>query len=169
MIIISCSQAKTVYTYCNTCSKAYLVWNDGHPTHSGECLDFPGIEVIERFLSEQEEKLLLEKIDNTFWMNSQSGRRKQVQLVLFVHYSNDLMSRFMLTFLYPLNCVIKLIHIGARSIILLSYQTFQTEYFSTNMLLSISLIFSLPLLLYNIGYCNTWNFHLNGHTGRKVK
>ena len=20
-----------------------------------------------------------------------------------------------------------------------------------------------------MGYCNTWNFHLNGHTGRKVK
>ena len=24
-------------------------------------------------------------------------------------------------------------------------------------------------ITFNMGYCNTWNVHLNGHTGRKVK
>jgi len=40
---------------------------------------FSGITLVENFLTEAEESLLIEAIDRGTWSGSQSGRRKQVQ------------------------------------------------------------------------------------------
>uniref|UniRef100_A0A914R906 Uncharacterized protein n=1 Tax=Parascaris equorum TaxID=6256 RepID=A0A914R906_PAREQ len=43
-----------------------------------KCLTVGGILLIDDFLSDQEEKTIMRKIDSKEWIISQSGRRKQV-------------------------------------------------------------------------------------------
>ena len=47
---------------------------------------FPGVRVIEDFISKEEEIALMEGIDEVPWDASQSGRRKQVGLK-FIFYT----------------------------------------------------------------------------------
>lgn len=49
------------------------------------CFVLPGINLIENFLDEKEEEELVQRIDNTNWCLSQSGRRKQVSSNAFSH------------------------------------------------------------------------------------
>ena len=73
------------YVYCDSCKKAWLPSGDNvgrHPDHIGESIELSGIHIIEDFTSEQEEDWLREEVDKTVWVDSQSGRRKQVRVVL---------------------------------------------------------------------------------------
>ena len=67
------------YTYCVQCNKCWPGWNvqNNHPNHTGESIEFPGVHVQLNFLSDSEEKLLLNGIGKIPWDQSQSGRRKQ--------------------------------------------------------------------------------------------
>ncbi|GAB1608195.1 alpha-ketoglutarate-dependent dioxygenase alkB homolog 4-like [Argonauta hians] len=94
-------QTTTIYTYCNKCQKA---WQDTtttttttaattaatenpppphhhhhhrHPDHAGVPIDYPGIFLEEDFISAEEEDMLTNHIDQTPFVDSQSGRRKQ--------------------------------------------------------------------------------------------
>ncbi|VDN96032.1 unnamed protein product [Rodentolepis nana] len=66
-------------TFCNKCSRSYVL--DGPDkeqceNHSnGFILD--GVIVLDNFISEREENDLLNKIEESIWVESQSGRRKQ--------------------------------------------------------------------------------------------
>jgi alkylated DNA repair protein alkB family protein 4 len=57
-------------------SASYADLNDRN--FEEDSFDLPGISLIEDFLSEAEEKDLICRIDNSEWLLSQSGRRKQV-------------------------------------------------------------------------------------------
>ena len=75
------------YVYCDSCKKAWLPIGDGvgrHPDHIGESIELSGIHIIEDFTTEQEEDWLREEVDKTTWIDSQSGRRKQVGVVLLI-------------------------------------------------------------------------------------
>lgn len=53
---------------------------DQHPEHNHEeGIEFPGVHVQPDFITEEEEKNLMEGIDGMPWDISQSGRRKQVE------------------------------------------------------------------------------------------
>ena len=80
----------------------------------------------------------------------------------------------MLVYLDPFS-VIKSVDIYMASLAFLELRTnvivFNPFYQSTDIGKEkgvISLVFTLPLLLYNTIYCNTRNCHLNGHTGGKM-
>ncbi|XP_060072680.1 alpha-ketoglutarate-dependent dioxygenase alkB homolog 4-like [Ylistrum balloti] len=66
--------------YCEFCGKA---WSDSsspwkhHPDHHGTPVEFPGIKIIQNFVSEEEEKHISEEIYRVPFAVSQSGRRKQ--------------------------------------------------------------------------------------------
>ncbi|XP_017773547.1 PREDICTED: alpha-ketoglutarate-dependent dioxygenase alkB homolog 4 [Nicrophorus vespilloides] len=69
------------YVYCPFCNKAWPGWNmddyKSHPEHKGEPIEFPGVYINCEFLSNDEEKVLLDCVDSIPWDLSQSGRRKQ--------------------------------------------------------------------------------------------
>ena len=65
--------------YCDSCKKAWLPSAGQHPDHIGESIELFGIHIIEDFTTEQEEDWLREQVDKTTWVDSQSGRRKQVR------------------------------------------------------------------------------------------
>jgi len=67
--------------YCSGCNGAWSGDNfDGcHPTHSGEFISFPGIDIIHEFVTDLEEQSLCNNIDAGKWNPSQSGRYKQVK------------------------------------------------------------------------------------------
>ncbi|KAG6442165.1 alpha-ketoglutarate-dependent dioxygenase alkB homolog 4 [Manduca sexta] len=69
------------YVYCPFCNKAWKGWDidsyKEHPYHQGEPIEYPGVYIQLDFLSEDEEKSLMENIDEMPWDISQSGRRKQ--------------------------------------------------------------------------------------------
>ncbi|XP_045475060.1 alpha-ketoglutarate-dependent dioxygenase alkB homolog 4 [Harmonia axyridis] len=69
------------FLYCIHCNKAYQGWdmNDyrKHPDHEGNAFDFPGVFILENFLTVNEEENLIRNIDMVPWDPSQSGRRKQ--------------------------------------------------------------------------------------------
>lgn len=44
-------------------------------------LSFPGVKIIQDFISEEEERDLMNSIDEVPWDLSQSGRRKQVKII----------------------------------------------------------------------------------------
>ena len=73
----------TSYVYCHHCNKLINGWDvpvvlAAHCTHhTQEYLDFPGVLVIDDFVSEEEEKNLINEVDKKKWEGSQSGRRKQ--------------------------------------------------------------------------------------------
>jgi hypothetical protein len=57
---------------------------------SKDFFELPGITLIVDFLSEAEEEDLVCRIDNTEWLLSQSGRRKQVSLLQFLSIQNSM-------------------------------------------------------------------------------
>lgn len=72
--------------FCNKCSRSYL---DDCPekrlceNHSnGFILD--GVTVLDKFITEEEEYKLLNRIEESVWIDSQSGRRKQVCKITFI-------------------------------------------------------------------------------------
>ncbi|XP_044754076.1 alpha-ketoglutarate-dependent dioxygenase alkB homolog 4 [Coccinella septempunctata] len=69
------------YVYCLYCNKAYHGWDMNiykkHPDHGNDGINYPGVFILENFLSEKEEDYLLTNIDMVAWDPSQSGRRKQ--------------------------------------------------------------------------------------------
>lgn len=69
----------TKYLYCASCGKAWAEESTNHPDHMGTSIDFPGIFLQRDFVTESEEKAIVEKIYQTPFVESQSGRRKQVQ------------------------------------------------------------------------------------------
>ena len=74
--------AQKKYVYCDSCKKAWLptggVGIGQHPHHTGQSMEFLGIEMLRDFVTEEEEERLREEVDRTPWVDSQSGRRKQV-------------------------------------------------------------------------------------------
>ncbi|XP_064620505.1 alpha-ketoglutarate-dependent dioxygenase alkB homolog 4-like isoform X2 [Lineus longissimus] len=67
------------YIYCQDCEKAWSDLNtlSSHPEHSGQSINFPGILIMNNFITEEEEQKLVQEIDEIPWVDSQSGRRKQ--------------------------------------------------------------------------------------------
>lgn len=57
-------------------------WNadeyKNHPHHTGKSYSLDGIFVEHEFISEEEETMLMNSLDDMPWDTSQSGRRKQV-------------------------------------------------------------------------------------------
>lgn len=76
-------QAQNTYVYCPQCDLAFKGWDvnevtQNHPNHNPvEGLPFPGVFVMEDFLTPTEGKDLMKKLDEMPWQDSQSGRRKQ--------------------------------------------------------------------------------------------
>lgn len=68
---------KEVYTYCLECQKAWSGLGQPHSRHEGDSIDFPGIFILEEFVSTQEEEEIMAEIYKTPFVESQSGRRKQ--------------------------------------------------------------------------------------------
>ncbi|XP_070536662.1 LOW QUALITY PROTEIN: alpha-ketoglutarate-dependent dioxygenase alkB homolog 4-like [Ptychodera flava] len=69
----------SVKYFCRLCNKA---WTDQmHDTHvtsnDTDCIDFPGVCILEKFVSEAEEADIVKEMDKSQWKDSQSGRRKQ--------------------------------------------------------------------------------------------
>lgn len=91
---------KKVYVYCHRCHQAYLTdythcpdlvaMDNLYQGNQSSCangrhgdsliLEFAGVELVEGFVDEEEEKSLHEQIEQTPWTDSQSGRRKQVHV-----------------------------------------------------------------------------------------
>ena len=68
---------RTVYHYCEHCRKAWSRSGD-HPDHHGDGIDFHGIFLMSDFVSKTEEENIEKEIYRTPFVDSQSGRRKQV-------------------------------------------------------------------------------------------
>ena len=71
------------FTYCSKCGKAILKQETNieqcDSTHAGDsAVDFPGIDVLKDFITEDEELFLCSQMNNMEWKLSQSGRLKQV-------------------------------------------------------------------------------------------
>jgi len=71
--------SKNLYEYCQLCGKAWEGRNVStqHPNHTGLSLDFDGVLLVPDFITEDEEKILVQGCDSLPWDLSQSGRRKQ--------------------------------------------------------------------------------------------
>ena len=71
-----------MYSYCEVCSKAFV--DPDHQTHRGSqnMREYAGIFINRDFVSEEEEQNICEDIYRTPFVDSQSGRRKQVSLLL---------------------------------------------------------------------------------------
>lgn len=74
-------EKECAYVYCPECDLAWPGWDTKqwkcHPNHQGEGIPFPGVKIIQDFISEEEERDLMNSIDEVPWDLSQSGRRKQ--------------------------------------------------------------------------------------------
>lgn len=71
------------YVFCYKCNKIYIgdvsVTMAAYPYHDEQIgIEFPGIFVMDDFITPNEEKQLVAGIDSQLWTASQSGRRKQV-------------------------------------------------------------------------------------------
>ena len=55
-----------------------------HKDAEAASFPFPGVLLLENFILEEEEKELISTMDQDVWNESQSGRRKQVTLILYV-------------------------------------------------------------------------------------
>lgn len=75
------TQKEHALVYCPECDLAWPGWDTNswkcHPNHQGEGRVFPGVKIIQNFISEEEERTLMDSIDEVPWDLSQSGRRKQ--------------------------------------------------------------------------------------------
>ncbi|KAK4296730.1 hypothetical protein Pmani_030808 [Petrolisthes manimaculis] len=78
---VSQQEKDGAYVFCPVCELAWPGWETDswrhHPHHEGEPVKFPGVKIVEDFVSEEEETDLLTAIDEVPWDLSQSGRRKQ--------------------------------------------------------------------------------------------
>ncbi|KAH8874885.1 Alpha-ketoglutarate-dependent dioxygenase alkB like [Schistosoma japonicum] len=67
------------FTFCPFCDMAVVgannILTDIHAHQS--CFPFLNIEIVQNFIDESEEAILIEEIDKQTWVLSQSGRRKQ--------------------------------------------------------------------------------------------
>jgi len=82
------------YIYCDECRKAWLLTNESqdfsyqlheqlhnHGQHTdivNHAIDFPGVDLVKEFVTNEEEESLCYDIESKEWTDSQSGRRKQV-------------------------------------------------------------------------------------------
>ncbi|CAH8845825.1 unnamed protein product [Trichobilharzia szidati] len=75
----SFGQQVSEFTFCSKCCIAEIekssLSGEAHTHENG--FSFPGVEVIQDFVSESEEAMLISAIDEQPWFLSQSGRRKQ--------------------------------------------------------------------------------------------
>lgn len=83
--------------YCSDCKKSFVRKFSKHP-HSVDGIDdsgfdFPGIELIPEFVTVDEELEICNSIDQVPWVDSQSGRRKQVS---YMSVSQCILSSFWL-------------------------------------------------------------------------
>uniref|UniRef100_T1I7G8 Fe2OG dioxygenase domain-containing protein n=2 Tax=Rhodnius TaxID=13248 RepID=T1I7G8_RHOPR len=66
------------YVYCTTCDRCWRGWDYvEHDKHEGECIRVDGIQILENFLTLEEESQLINNLELLPWELSQSGRRKQ--------------------------------------------------------------------------------------------
>lgn len=71
--------SRKIHSFCDLCNMAYVGGTaDDHPNHHGNTLEFPGIFIQRDFISPEEESDILEHIYKSPFVESQSGRRKQV-------------------------------------------------------------------------------------------
>ncbi|XP_076367344.1 alpha-ketoglutarate-dependent dioxygenase alkB homolog 4 isoform X1 [Tachypleus tridentatus] len=80
--ISKAEEYQVTYSYCVSCKKGWPGWNtavitSAHPYHTGNPFPVEDITVVENFITEEEEQLLVKQIDSIKWVTSQSGRRKQ--------------------------------------------------------------------------------------------
>ncbi|CAH1231632.1 ALKBH4 [Branchiostoma lanceolatum] len=69
------AEGKVRYTYCNQCHKA---WHHIKGSlYQTEEMDFPGVLVLEDFITQEEEADIVTVIEGAEWKMSQSGRKKQ--------------------------------------------------------------------------------------------
>lgn len=74
---LNVSRIGRAFVFCPKCTLCFEVdpRTGEHKTHSS--IKLPGIEVAEHAISEDQENRLVEAIESTPWVESQSGRRKQ--------------------------------------------------------------------------------------------
>lgn len=56
-------------------------------------IEIPGLLLISNFITKEEEEQLMEMIDKVDWAQSQSGRRKQVCVLILVAYKFRIMAQ----------------------------------------------------------------------------
>ncbi|KAK3586405.1 hypothetical protein CHS0354_013109 [Potamilus streckersoni] len=72
------AQTIEIHNYCPDCHKAWPALDlMQHPSHQGDGFEFEGIFLWTDFITEVEEQQLCQQIDQTPFVDSQSGRRKQ--------------------------------------------------------------------------------------------
>ncbi|XP_078000368.1 alpha-ketoglutarate-dependent dioxygenase alkB homolog 4-like [Glandiceps talaboti] len=77
---VSIKKPSTVYVFCQLCrNKAWIdpTSHSDHSSGSGDSVEFPGVLLVENFVTMDEEAEIVQQIDCTPWKDSQSGRRKQ--------------------------------------------------------------------------------------------
>jgi len=77
-MLFSFQNEVTTFLYCTICCKAWREVENKHPDHDNESLSFPGIFLQRDFVTEAEEIDIVDTIYRTPFVDSQSGRRKQV-------------------------------------------------------------------------------------------
>lgn len=70
-------QGEDNFTYCPATG---LAIGNEHSEFAGWAFPFPGVFLVEEFISEDEECEIVELMDRDDWKPSQSGRKKQVGL-----------------------------------------------------------------------------------------
>ncbi|XP_064612230.1 alpha-ketoglutarate-dependent dioxygenase alkB homolog 4-like [Liolophura sinensis] len=67
------------FSFCIDCGKAWPKGDNSkaHPEHEGESFKFDGVHIIRDFVSAEEEEEICHVIEQTPFVQSQSGRRKQ--------------------------------------------------------------------------------------------
>lgn len=73
-------------SFCSYCNLLWSGWNaneyKNHPNHNGTSYNLDGIFIKHEFITEEEEVVLMKNLDSMPWDTSQSGRRKQVCIIL---------------------------------------------------------------------------------------
>lgn len=69
---------ENTFVFCSGCQKIYPGWDTfDECKHKEEGQSYPGVQIIENFISVEEEATLIKDLDDIPWSSSQSGRRKQ--------------------------------------------------------------------------------------------
>lgn len=74
-------QGEDNFTYCPATG---LAKGNEHSEFAGWAFPFPGVFLVEEFISEDEECEIVELMDRDDWKPSQSGRKKQVEAHLIL-------------------------------------------------------------------------------------
>ena len=64
------------------CSHATVLHSSSSPRALGTHTPLDGVTIVKEFISRQEERAIVSAIDSNTWVDSQSGRRKQVSVHL---------------------------------------------------------------------------------------